>query len=149
MIVEIYCDICTTKIANAELDSLDFPLRGRMFLSPDVLHEAPPPFDDPTVDWEWMRCRMCRFRPFIFEDRIHCKAEDGTDFWHPLTFSARAELKPDEIITEGMVEEPHINETMISCPRCGKSINGKQKLRIHMSTHKQADRRRKEREMAR
>ena len=58
----ILCEICDEPIARAQLSKLARPLTGDMFES---LGEG---YDNPfwgNVPWEWMRCPMCRYRPFV------------------------------------------------------------------------------------
>jgi hypothetical protein len=69
MKVSVLCEICFSKIAIADTDTLYLPLTGTMFSSPDPFHEVPAPFP-PSANWEFMRCPMGNHRPFIRPDLI-------------------------------------------------------------------------------
>lgn len=66
------CEICFEHLGQFDPDTIRLPLRGDMFapLEDGYL----PPFN-PDIDWEHMRCPLCRVRPMVEEHRI--RTPDG------------------------------------------------------------------------
>jgi hypothetical protein len=64
MIILLKCEICPHEVATVDTEKLKMPIRGSMFGAPEVWHISPFHAD---VDWQYMRCPMCRKRPFIKE----------------------------------------------------------------------------------
>ena len=69
--VRVRCEICQEVIATIGRNTIEAPIAGWMFESPDPFHDFPKPFDD-SLDWEAMRCPHCRTRPFMAEDPATC-----------------------------------------------------------------------------
>lgn len=70
----ILCEICDEPIAKAHLPELARPLVASMFNS---MGEG---FDNPFLEgqtWEWMKCPLCRNRPFIVTERQASAASSG------------------------------------------------------------------------
>lgn len=64
------CQICGYEFAAVNLNTLSFPLDGRMFLSPDPTHGVPDPIP-PGTPWVDFRCPIGRtHRPIIRDNRI-------------------------------------------------------------------------------
>ena len=84
----IVCQICKNEIAEA--DDLSYPLRGGMFRP----HRTgfPPPFFD--VEWEWIKCRYCKKRPFLERNQV--------------------------LTTEGIVYLDETTDESLVCHKCGK-----------------------------
>ncbi len=61
-IEKIKCEICNHVLGFVDTDNLSVPINGSMFSS---LHPGqwPDPFHQ-SLDWTWIRCPMCRKRPF-------------------------------------------------------------------------------------
>ncbi len=68
----LVCEICKTDLMSFDPERVHLPLRGSMF---DTLRLGWPRPDGmhPDVDWEWMRCPMCRKRPIIEEHRLYVR----------------------------------------------------------------------------
>ena len=66
--IKVKCEICGFVLGTVDPDKLKKPLTGAMFgsISPG---QFPAPFP-PAVDWMWIRCPMCRKRPFQYDDRV-------------------------------------------------------------------------------
>ena len=124
--VDVYCEICEERIATARIGDLCHPMTGEMFLSPDEFHGFPAPFE-PGMEWEYMRCPHCNYRPFLCEDRINVG-----DRYVYLTEA------PEEIGLPEEPEEPH----EAACPLCGKKFPPAQ-LKTHIKNHRRTEARRK------
>ena len=67
----VKCEICQEVIATIDLLTINAPIYGWMFTSPDPFHGYPDPFP-PDVPWEFMKCPHCRNRPFLADDPETC-----------------------------------------------------------------------------
>jgi hypothetical protein len=65
--VRIRCEMCQEIIATIDRNTIEAPIFGSMFESPDTAHGIPAPFHE-SLEWEAMRCPICRTRPFIADD---------------------------------------------------------------------------------
>lgn len=138
--LSIYCEICSEKIATAEISALSLPLKGSQFLSPDAWHGYPPPFE-PEAEWEEMRCPHCRRRPFISETAV--KTANGM-YEVPRTV-APEEVAPEEVVIEaqsGPESGPEKGEKRggtaekVCCPECGREFQHRIGLSSHMKKHR-------------
>ena len=68
MKLDVFCDICGYKIAKIDTENIEFPMKGKMFESPYPAYKIPPPFY-PDAEFIYMKCPICRNRPF-FSDRL-------------------------------------------------------------------------------
>mgnify|MGYP001031849389 CR=1 FL=1 len=73
------CEICGHPLGVFDPDEIASPPDGTMFSSIDPHHDYPAPFAS-SLDWEWMRCPMCRKRPFKTMDSIKTPQGDY-DIW--------------------------------------------------------------------
>jgi len=73
------CEICTYVYATVGTETLRFPLQGEMFLSPDPVHEVPPPWPYPNFGWLEMKCPVCHNRPFVSDKWITIEVETTED----------------------------------------------------------------------
>jgi len=71
----ILCEICDHPIARAHLPELKRPLVAHMFAPAESGFQAP--FPDPNMTWEWMKCPMCKVRPFLVSEEQSALAVDG------------------------------------------------------------------------
>jgi hypothetical protein len=65
--VRIRCEICQEIIATIDRNTIEAPIEGWMFESPDFIHQIPDPFHH-SLTWETMRCPVCQKRPFFADD---------------------------------------------------------------------------------
>lgn len=65
----VYCEICEEPIAKIEPSKLKVPMMGKMFESLEPDRDIPPPFH-PDLEWEFMKCPYCGFRPFVEDDQV-------------------------------------------------------------------------------
>jgi hypothetical protein len=156
--VAVYCSICKEKIATAKKEDLRPPMMGSMFLSQDEFHGYLPPFA-PGLEWEWMKCPHCRWRPFPFPDRLEiATAEEearGTRTTYYLPTEAQDEVEAsihpaleDKADQEAEIpEEPEEawEDALLTCETCGKQYNRVQ-MALHRKNHKRSDRRREQRQ---
>lgn len=77
-IYTVRCDICFEPIALVNPSELLFPMIGSMFQSLEPDREIPPPFA-PGLEWEFMKCPYCGFRPFVGDDKVTVVTEAGKD----------------------------------------------------------------------
>lgn len=137
----IYCELCHEHIANAFKEHLKAPLMGSMFRSPDELHERSCPFDG-VVEWEWMRCPECRWRPFTEENRLN-EVSDGPGsprYALDLPAAGEEDILPPPDWLKVVPEETGI----LTCDLCGKKY-GRRQMAIHKKNHKRSDKRREQR----
>jgi hypothetical protein len=66
---KLICEICYSCIGAFDPDAIYQPITGAMITSPNPRREVPSPFAT-TVDWEHMRCPVCRTRPIIKPYRL-------------------------------------------------------------------------------
>ena len=118
--VDIYCEICHEKIAQADLDTMRAPMRGSMFFSPDPFHDFPAPFP-PEATWEDMKCPICQHRPFIHEGRVSVKVMDKDE--HEVVESDKLEGDPVE------------GAKLYTCLVCNRTFNRPAGLASHMRSH--------------
>jgi hypothetical protein len=71
----ILCEICDHKLARAHLPNLKRPLVANMFMPAEP--GFPDPFPDPEMTWEWMKCPMCKTRPFLVTEQQASDAVSG------------------------------------------------------------------------
>lgn len=66
--MRVICQICLNEIADTTPEELRLPIKGGMFHS----HRTgfPEPFLSPDLEWEHMKCRYCKARPFLKPDEI-------------------------------------------------------------------------------
>ena len=66
--MRVICQICLNEIADTTPEELRLPIKGGMFHS----HRTgfPPPFLSPDLEWQHMKCRYCKARPFLKPDEI-------------------------------------------------------------------------------
>ncbi len=64
MLIKLKCEICPHEVATVDTEKLKMPIAGHMFGPPEEWIQSPFHAD---VDWQYMRCPMCRKRPFIVE----------------------------------------------------------------------------------
>lgn len=134
-ILSIFCEVCGEKIATADMHTLQIPLKGSQFLSPDAWHGYPPPFE-PGATWEEMRCPYCRRRPFLSETAV--KTASGIYELPKLTEKKEvAEESEAQDGEEGGQEEAGQRaeggeKEKIVCPKCGKECATKAALAGHM-----------------
>lgn len=121
--MNVICEICQEKIAEAKADDIRLPLKGSQFLSPDSRHGFPPPFD-PEAEWEDMRCPYCRRRPFLRRDSI--LTSDGV-LW------IRTEAEPQAV--EKMQQSETSEAEAIVCEECGKTFKHRLALGSHLRMH--------------
>ena len=138
--LSVYCEVCGEKIATADMHTLQIPLKGSQFLSPDAWHGYPPPFE-PEAEWEEMRCPHCRRRPFISETAV--KTANGM-YEVPRTV-APEEVAPEEVVIEaqsGPESGPEKGEKRggtaekVCCPECGREFQHRIGLSSHMKKHR-------------
>jgi len=72
---KILCEICDHPLARAHLPGLSRPLIASMFSPIEAGHSDP--FPDPNMTWEWMKCPMCKTRPFIITEEQASQAVEG------------------------------------------------------------------------
>lgn len=126
MIATVKCEICLEdSIAKIKTDAFFFPMTGEQFLSPDTLHDFPPPFP-PAATWEDMRCPYCRLRPFTSEDYV------STDIG--LIYAKTPEPEP-------VIEKVELSEEEkakpFKCPYCDHRSKAQHHLNLHVKfSHK-------------
>lgn len=104
-VVKIYCEICTALIATADTETLAIPISGGMFGPPYPGRMEAPII--PDAEWEFIRCPVCGFRPFLKDDTVMTDAG-----------------------LQKIPKEKHI------CEVCGKEFDRDAQLRGHMISHK-------------
>ena len=72
---KILCEICDHPLARAHLPNLRRPLVANMFEPVEAGY--PFPFPDENMTWEWMKCPMCKVRPFIVSEEEASLAVEG------------------------------------------------------------------------
>jgi len=72
---KILCEICDHPLARAHLPELRRPLIAAMFYPVEPGFDQP--FPDPDATWQWMKCPMCKARPFIVSEEQASMAVDG------------------------------------------------------------------------
>lgn len=77
--IPVYCEICKSQIAGADIDDLKEPMVGAMFDSALAHLGVSSPFH-PQVRWEFMKCPYCGYRPFLRRDRVSI-TPSGDDFY--------------------------------------------------------------------
>lgn len=65
--LKFICAICSQELGWFEPEKMSVPLNGTMF---ERLNEGYPTPFHPAVEWEHMKCLVCRYRPFIAENQI-------------------------------------------------------------------------------
>lgn len=73
MIATVICQVCGEAIATIDTENISTPLNGAMFLSPDPIHGAEPPWPQTAdVTWEHLYCPYGNktHRPFHEGDKI-------------------------------------------------------------------------------
>jgi len=66
------CEICFEIIGSFDPEKINLPIRAELFQSKDPARgEPPPPFaHQPGMEWEFLRCPICRKRPFLTEESV-------------------------------------------------------------------------------
>lgn len=132
--LSIYCEICSEKIATAEISALSLPLKGSQFLSPDAWHGYPPPFE-PEAEWEEMRCPHCRRRPFISETAV--KTASGM-YEIPTPKETANEAEDGKKSSQEEAGQRAEGKEKVVCTKCGKECVNKGSLMSHMRWQHQA-----------
>lgn len=150
--MKVICQICQEHIANT--GELSLPLKGSMFLSPDLVHDFPAPFD-PGDTWETMRCPYGRIylengqqgghRPFLKDHEV--LTEEGL-----ITVTGDGAKPPisdeeaENLVRTGLKQGKTINiivqeaqaAPVFKCEICGKGFPSRVKMTGHVSgAHKQ------------
>ncbi len=102
-LIKVKCEICGFVLGTVDPDKLKKPLTGAMFdsISPG---QFPAPFP-PTVDWMWIRCPMCRKRPFQFDDRVVSDAGKVIHAEPPPSIKDKTNAKKQQRTTTGQAAE--------------------------------------------
>jgi hypothetical protein len=102
--IRIKCEICGFVLGTVDPDKLREPIMGGMFesISPG---QFPAPFPV-TCEWMWIRCPMCRKRPFQFKDRV--VMENGKVLYACRTIptNRESETRPPDIVESDDEDQP-------------------------------------------
>lgn len=68
------CDVCgyDPPYGRVDLDRLRYPIKGGMFLPKGDGYPKPFPYDD--TEWQYVKCPICKRRPFSSERHVQIKA---------------------------------------------------------------------------
>ena len=87
----VICDICFDPIAR--VDNPHAPISGDQLHS---LHKAEGSIFANNLSWEWLKCPICGFRPFLKDDEITLQGEDSRRIPEKIKIGkvAKEEVKP-------------------------------------------------------
>lgn len=109
----VICQICRNDIAETSPEELALPIKGSMFHS----HRTgfPDPFLSPDLEWEHMKCRYCRQRPFLKPDEILT-----TDGLYQISAEVVEQMPVNDI---AMVDDVVGINPIYACHHCGKAAS--------------------------
>lgn len=104
-IIKVICDICHAPLGVCDLDELRLPMTAGMFRGEVQGVDIDPfpnyrDYDQPKdIEWEHLRCRYCKKRPFILENRVQDEKENFYYITEEPTFPTGDE-QPDTVYTQ-------------------------------------------------
>lgn len=125
----VICEICTHTLGRTHPERLKQPMHGDMFWGLD------PAFPDPfqPVEWEFLKCPVCGWRPFLAEDRVLTPEGVFVIGGAIPRKKTAADLRQEQIEREwAQAEEPE----GFTCSVCGKAFKTQQALAAHSRVHK-------------